>query len=141
MTYISPNTVKTTTNFSPFQLIYGLEEILPIECHIPSLKLVVPLLPDTFPLEEWLLYLEQLNEQCHDAALANEAHKHKFKCQYDRFVCPCIFIEGNLFLVYDQDKDPLWARKFKPMWFEPFIIQEVLKKALIVWLILKGMIW
>jgi hypothetical protein len=115
--------IKTTTSFSPFQLIYGLEAVLPIECHIPSLKLRVQLLPDTSPLEERLLYLEQLNKKHHDAALANEAHKHKVKCQYDRSVCPRIFSEGDLVLVYDQDKDPLGERKFKPMWFRPFIIK------------------
>jgi hypothetical protein len=91
--------------------------------------LVVQLLLDTSPLEEWLVYLEKLNEKCCDAALANEAHKHKVKFQYDRSVCPWIFSEGDLVLVYDQDKDPLGAGKFKPMWFEPFIIKEVLKKG------------
>jgi hypothetical protein len=83
--------VKTATSFSPFQLVYGLEAVLPIECQILSLKLAVQLLPDTSPLEEKLLYLEQLNEQHHDAALSNEAHKQKFKCQYDQFVHPRIF--------------------------------------------------
>jgi hypothetical protein len=109
--------IKTATSFSPFQLVYGLEAILPIECQIPSLKLAVQLLPDTSPLEEWLLYLERFNEQHRDAALANEAHKHKVKCQYDWSVRPQIFSEGNLVLVYDQDKDPLGVGKFKPMWF------------------------
>ena len=61
--------------------------------------------------------------------LANEAHKQKVKCQYDWFVRPWIFSEGDLVLVYDQDKDPLGAGKFKPMWFGPFIIKEVLKKG------------
>jgi hypothetical protein len=42
---------------------------------------------------------------------------------------PWIFSEGDLVLVYDQDKDPLGAGKFKPMWFGPFIIKEVLKKG------------
>jgi hypothetical protein len=88
--------VKTATSFSPFQLVYGLEEVLPIECQIPSLKLAVQLLPDTSPLEEHLLYLEQLNEQRHDAALANEAHKQKVKCQYDRSVRPRIFSKATL---------------------------------------------
>jgi hypothetical protein len=91
--------------------------------------LVVQLLPDTSPLEEWFLYLERLNEQRHDAALANEAHKHKVKCQYDRFVHPQIFSEGDLVLVYEQDKDPLGAGKFKPMWFRTCIIKEILKKG------------
>jgi hypothetical protein len=123
------NSVKTATGFSPFQLVYSLEAVLPIECQIPSLKLAVQLLPDTSPLEEQLVHLEQLDEQHCDAALAKEAHKHKFKCQYDRFVHPRVFSEGDLVLVYDQDKDPLGARNFKPMWFGPFIIKEVLKKG------------
>jgi hypothetical protein len=106
-----------------------MEVVWPIECQIPSLKLVVQLFPDTSPLEEHLLYLEQLDEQCRDAALANEACKNKFKCQYDRSICPHIFSKGNLVLVYDQDKDPLGASKFKPMWFRPFIMKEVLNKG------------
>jgi hypothetical protein len=109
--------VKTTTRFSPFQLVYGLVAVLPIECRIPSLKLAIQLLSNTSPLEEWLVYLEQLNGKRHDVALDNEAHKQKVKCQYDRFVRPWIFFEGDLVLVYDQDKDPLGVGKFKPMWF------------------------
>ena len=54
--------VKTATSFSPFQLVYGLEAVFPIECQIPSLKLAVQLFPDTSLLEERLVYLEQLNE-------------------------------------------------------------------------------
>jgi hypothetical protein len=121
--------VKTTIGFSPFQLVYGLEAVLPIECQIPSLKLALQLLLDTSPLEERLVYLEKLNEKHRDASLANEAHKHKVKCQYDRFFHPHIFSESNLVLVYDQDKDPPGGGIFKPMWFRPFIIKEVLKKG------------
>jgi hypothetical protein len=106
-----------------------LEALFPIECQIPYLKLVVQLLPDTSSLEEWLVHLEQLNEQRRDVAMANEAHKHKVKFQYDRSIHPWIFSEGGLVLVYDQDKYPLGAGKFKPMCFKPFIIKEVFKKG------------
>ena len=68
-------TVKTSTGFSPFQLVYGLEAVLPIECEIPSLKLTVELLPNTSPEEERLLYLTLLDETRRNVALANEAHK------------------------------------------------------------------
>ena len=61
--------------------------------------------------------------------MANKVHNQRFKCQYDQSVCPRIFSEGDLVLVYDQDKDPLGEGKFKPMWFRPFIIKEVLKKG------------
>jgi hypothetical protein len=55
--------VKTATEFSPFQLVHGVESILPIECEIPSVKLVVMLLPDTSDLERCLVHLESLDEQ------------------------------------------------------------------------------
>ena len=54
--------VKTTTGFSPYHLVHGVESVLPIECKIPSLKLAVEILPDTFTLEENLVHLEQLDE-------------------------------------------------------------------------------
>lgn len=53
---------KDSTGFTPFQLVYGLEATLPIECDIPSLKLAIELLPETSPQEEHLLYLERLDE-------------------------------------------------------------------------------
>jgi hypothetical protein len=60
--------VKTATEFSPFQLVNGVESILPIECEIPSLKLVVALLPYTSDLERHLVHLESLNEKHRDAS-------------------------------------------------------------------------
>ena len=33
--------VKTTTGFSPYQLVHGVESIFPIECEFPSLNLDV----------------------------------------------------------------------------------------------------
>lgn len=50
--YIS--SFNTTTRFTPFELVYGIEFILPIECEIPSLKLVIELLPDTTKLKKQL---------------------------------------------------------------------------------------
>ena len=104
--------VKTATGFTPFQLVYGLESIFPIECEIPSLKLAIELLPETSRLEERLLHLEHLDEQRRDAATVNEAHKKRVKTQYDKAVRPCVFSEGDLVLVYDQDKDTLGSGKF-----------------------------
>ena len=38
---------KTMTSFTPFQLVYGEEVLLRIECEIPSLKMDFELLPNT----------------------------------------------------------------------------------------------
>ena len=58
--------VKTATGFTPFQLTFGLEAILPIECEIPSLKLTVELLPGTTATKEGLLSLDHLDETRRD---------------------------------------------------------------------------
>ena len=121
--------VKTITSFTLFQLAYGLESIFPIECEIPSLKLVFELLPDTSSLEERLLHLEHLDEQHRDAATMNEVHKKWVKVQYDKVVKPRVFSEGDLVLVYAQEKDALREWKFKSMWYGPFIVKKVLKKG------------
>eukprot|EP00253_Pinus_taeda_P021895 PITA_21895 len=121
--------VKTATGFTPFQLVYGMESIFPVECEIAYLKLSIDLLPETSSLEERLLHLEHLDEQCRDVAIVNEAHKKRVKTQYDKAVRPRVFSEGDLVLVYDQDKDTFGVGKFKPMWYGPFIIKRVLTKG------------
>ena len=54
--------MKDATGFTSFQLVFGLEATLPIECEIPSLKLAVELLSNTTLVEERLLYVEWLDE-------------------------------------------------------------------------------
>ena len=101
--------VKTATRFTLFQLVHRVESIFPNECEIPSLKLAVELLPDTSSLEERLLHLEHLDEQHRDAATMNEVHKKQVKVQCDKVVKPRVFSEGDLVLVYAQEKDALVA--------------------------------
>jgi len=121
--------INTATGFTHFQFVYGMESIFPIECQIPPLKLAVELLLETSNLEERLLHLKHLNEQCQDATTMNEAHKKRVKTHYDKVVHPRVFAEGDLVLVYDQDKDTLGAGKFKPMCYGPFIIKRILEKG------------
>ena len=71
--------VKTSTGFTPFQLLYGLEAVLPIECEIPSLQMAIELLPATSEEEKRLLYLAQLDETRRDSALAIETHAKRMK--------------------------------------------------------------
>jgi hypothetical protein len=121
--------VKSATGFTPFQLVYGLEVVLPIECEIPSLKLAVQLLPNTSAEEERLLYLTQLDETRRDATLVIETQKKCVKSQYDKHVKPRMFSEGDLVLLYEQDRDLLGAGKFEAMWRGPYIVKRVLEKG------------
>jgi transposase InsO family protein len=54
--------VKIATGFTPFHLVHGIEETLPIEYEIPTLHTTIELLPDTVPMEQRLLNLESLDE-------------------------------------------------------------------------------
>ena len=59
----------------------------------------------------------------------NETHKNRVKNQYDKSVKPRIFSEGELVLIWDQDKEPLGAGKFRSMWLGPYVVSKVLKKG------------
>ena len=102
---------------------------MPVECEIPSLKLSIELLPNTSPLEECLVNLEHLDEQRRDALVALEVNNHYVKVQYDKYVHPRKFSEGDLVLLWDQAKEPLGAGKFNPMWHGPYVIKCVLEKG------------
>eukprot|EP00253_Pinus_taeda_P012028 PITA_12028 len=108
------------------QLVYYLEENLPIECEIPSLKLAIELLPNTSPEEEQLIHLERLDETHRIAAMVIEAQKKQVKANFDQTVSPRTFVEGDLVLLYNQANDKLGVGKFKPMWHGPCIVKCVL---------------
>jgi hypothetical protein len=107
--------VKTATNFSPFQLVHSVESILPIECEIPSLRLEFTLLPDTFDLKQHLVDLKSLDKQRCNTSTTIKANKRRVKVQYDNFFCPWLYVDGDLVLLYDQAKEPLGGGKFKSM--------------------------
>ena len=73
-------------NHNPPHLVFGEETVLPIECDIPSLHLAVELLPDTQPLEQWLIMPERASEDYRVALQTMEAAKKHTKAQYDRKV-------------------------------------------------------
>ena len=100
-----------------------------VECKIPSLKLAMNLLLDTSPLEERLVHLEHLDEQRRDSLVALEVNKHRIKVQYDNYVYPRRFSEGDSVLLLDQAKEPLGAGKFNFMWHGPYVVKQVLEKA------------
>jgi len=47
--------IKSSTRFTPFQLVYGIESMLPIEFEIAMLHSAIKLLEDIKPLEQRLV--------------------------------------------------------------------------------------
>ena len=56
-------------------------------------------------------------------------NKRHVKVQYDKSICPRLYVEGELVLLYDQAKEPLGEGNFKPMWQSPYIVRRVLEKG------------
>ena len=119
--------VRNATRFIPFELVYFLEAILPIQCEISSFT--IDLLPDTSKEEVHLLNLIHIDEMRREAQLANEAHKRCIKVQYDKNAQPRIFLEGDVVLLYDQEADVIGTGKFEPLWHGPYIVKRVLAKG------------
>ena len=69
-----------------------------------------------------------MDERRRDALIANEAHKNRVKNQYDTAIKPRVLSEGELVFLWDQDKEPLGAWKFKSMWLGSYVVTKVLKK-------------
>jgi hypothetical protein len=75
--------VKTTTSFTPFHLVHGVEATLPIECEIPTLHTPIELLPETTLMEQCLLNLDSLDEYYRSSLQNNEAAKKWSKATFD----------------------------------------------------------
>ena len=58
-----------------------------------------------------------------------EVNKRRVKVQYDKYVHPRRFSEGDLVLLWDQPKELFGAGKFNPMWCGPYVVKRVLEKG------------
>ena len=76
-----------------------------------------------------MVHLEQLDEQRRDALVDLEVNKRRVNVQYDNYVHPRVFSEGDLVLLWDQPKEPLGAGKFNSMWHGPYVVKQVLEKG------------
>ena len=61
--------------------------------------------------------------------MALEMNNHHVKVQYDNYVHPRHFIEGELVLLYDQASEPLGVGKFNSMLHGTYVVRRVLEKG------------
>jgi len=121
-------TFKTATVFTLFHLIHGIQATLPIKCKICTLHTTIELLPDTYPMEQYFLNLESLDEHHRSSLQNNEATKKWSKDTFDFHVNLFSFSEGDLILAYDITHDTLNHGKFESLWHGPYIVQHYLTK-------------
>ncbi|MCO5587012.1 hypothetical protein L7F22_040957 [Adiantum nelumboides] len=113
---------KTALNATPFNLVYGLHAILPIEFLLPSLRVARDLEWTRHELSERLEDLEKLDEQRLTIVTHIYAQKKKQKQFFDSHLLTKIFKKGDLVLVYSLKQH---IPKFKKKENGPFVIEDV----------------
>ena len=92
-------TVRTSTNATPYSLVYGMEAVMPLEVEIPSLRILNDVELDE---SEWArLRFEQLNlinERRLAAICHHQLYQSRIAKAYNKKVKPRVFEEGDLWL-------------------------------------------
>jgi hypothetical protein len=126
--------IRASTGFSPFSLVYGAEAILPVNLQICSTKVLTE---GQVEDEEWTRLrneeLELLDEKRLIAMSHMQAYQRRIARAFNKHVKPRGIREGDLVLkeILENAIDP--RGKFRPKWTEPYIV-KTLTKAGAAWL-------
>ncbi|XP_057841793.1 uncharacterized protein LOC131051344 [Cryptomeria japonica] len=115
---------KTTTRFTPFDLVYGKHVVIPIEFEHKTLHTTVQLGMQLSKEQERILHLNQLDE-LRKSTLQNTllVQQHRIKW-HDKYIKPKNFHVEDWALLYDSRfKDNLG--KLQTRWLCPYEIEQV----------------
>src|SRR4051812_43512266 len=92
-------TVRTTTNATPFSLVYGCEAVLPMEIQIPSLRIVIASsMTEDEKDKQRLAQLKELNEKRLKAQQQIELYQARIARAYNKGIKLRTFEKGVLVL-------------------------------------------
>eukprot|EP00253_Pinus_taeda_P026022 PITA_26022 len=118
-------TCKKLTGQTPFQLVYSMEFVMPMEYIVPSLCIAALTgMTNCEALEERLVQLEELKEEQFLAGFHQHVQKQREKAWHDCHIKLCTFKVNDLVLLYDSKFDK-FSGKFKMHWLGPYIVKEV----------------
>ena len=117
---------RTSTEATPYFLVYGMEAVLPVEIEIGSLRVA---LEHQISETEWaqsrydqlsLLDERRLRETDHV-----QAYQRKMTCAFGKRVRPKKFKKGDLVLKVLRGLINNPRGKFRPNWSGPYVIQDL----------------
>ena len=113
---------KTAMCTTPFQLVYGLNTILPIEFLVPTLRVAKDLQWTGHELLERINDLEKLDETRLLPIAGMYAEKRRRKHWHDQNIKTTHFKQGDLVLLYTLKKHKC---KLKKCGLGPFVVSEL----------------
>ncbi|MCO5555202.1 hypothetical protein L7F22_008745 [Adiantum nelumboides] len=126
---------KTSIGMTPFNMVYGIQAILPLEFLIPTLRVAKKLEWTGHELSEQIDVLEKLDETRLRAVASIYAQKRNMKSFFDQHVINKEFAIGDYILVYTLKQH---SRKMQKRGNGPYVIQDILLSGAIKLETLKG---
>ncbi|KAH9310224.1 hypothetical protein KI387_038135 [Taxus chinensis] len=122
-------TYKRLNKATPFQLVFGVEVVLPIEFMLPSLRIArAGGLADEQALEEWIEKMVQLDEFQAISRWSQKQEKAWQKAWHDRHIKDKKLEVGQMVLLYDS-KFLHHLGKLKVHWLGPYVITHILESG------------
>ena len=123
-TWAYNTTWKTTTGFTPYELVYGKRALLSIELEYNTLRMAAQLDLDLSQTQqERLLQLNGLDEHRMQALLHSEVVQLQRKIWHDRHLNDKQFQPGDWALLYDSRyKD--FKGKLRTIWLGPYVVEK-----------------
>ena len=116
---------KASLGYTPFQLVYDQEAILPIEVELSSLRVLVKGDDNVKEkLKQWVLDLEKLVLNREDAIEYYVKKADKRRLKFNEKLAVKDIKEGALVLRYDNFFSYNKSNKFAPHWEGPFKVLE-----------------
>jgi hypothetical protein len=115
-------TTKKLHKYTPFQLVYGKEVVVPAEFITPSLYIAqITHMSEEESVAQRLMELQELEETRFLADFHQSVEKARQKSWHDRHIKTKVFAQGDKVLLYDSryQKHP---GKLHMHWLGPFIV-------------------
>eukprot|EP00253_Pinus_taeda_P008318 PITA_08318 len=125
-TWTYNTTWKTTTGFTPYELVYGKKALLSIEFEYNTLRMTAQLdLDISRAQKERLLQLNGLDEQRLQALLHSYTVQLQRKIWHDRHLKEKQFQEGDWALLYDS-RYKYFKGKLRKRWLGPYTVENTM---------------
>ena len=119
-------TKKSTTEKTPFVLVYGLTNSLPIYFQLPAMKMLQEYETEDDSMPNRINQIIELDENRRKALDHSIRNQDKIKRTFDKSSRPRPFEIGDTVLLWDKRKEKLGKhKKFDSLWMGPYIIYGV----------------
>nr|XP_027120500.1 uncharacterized protein K02A2.6-like [Coffea arabica] len=120
-------TIRTSTKAMPYNLMYGMEAVLPAEVEIPSLRILMEVKLDE---ADWIKQrheqLSLIDEKRLNAICHGQCYQKRMARAYNKKVMVRLFKEGDKVLKRILPVQEEAKGKFAPNWQGPFVVKKML---------------